>query len=305
MTLCDQLEAQQHKKHEHRIRLNNATLDKLLTAPTPEEFAQHWQRICDNFDLLYDAPETVGKLRQAILQLAVQGKLVAQDPEDEHASILLKKIKAKKEQLLQKKKLRKEGDFLPIEIERVTFRLPEGWIRVKLGEVINCLDHIRKPVNKTERQTRSGDIPYYGANGQVGWINDFIFNEDLVLVVEDETFIGRQKPFCYKISGKSWVNNHAHVLQPTSGIDVDFLNYSLAYYPFTALTSGTTGRKKLTRKVLLSVPYVLPPLSEQNRIVAKVDQLMALCDELEAGLVQAQTEGGKLMEAVVHHVLAE
>ena len=92
MVLCDQLEDRQLKKHEKRILLNSAALDKLLTAPTPGEFAQHWQRICDHFELLYDAPETVRQLRQAILQLAVQGKLVAQDWDDEPAALLIEKV---------------------------------------------------------------------------------------------------------------------------------------------------------------------------------------------------------------------
>src|SRR5262249_11964405 len=75
MALCNEIEARQQKQQAARIRLNKAALDRMLSARAPEEFAEHWQRICDNFDLLYDAPETVGQLRQAVLQLAVQGKL--------------------------------------------------------------------------------------------------------------------------------------------------------------------------------------------------------------------------------------
>jgi type I restriction enzyme S subunit len=241
------------------------------------------EALFEQFELLADAPNGVQKLRELILQLAVQGKLVPQDPNDEPASVLLERIEAEKKRLVKEGKIQKENPLPPLlDNEEVTTQLPQGWVRVRLGEVINCLDYRRKPVNKAERQVRQGNIPYYGANGQVGWIDDYLFDEPLVLVVEDETFIGRQLPFCYKISGKSWVNNHAHVLQPTVGIDVDFLNYSLAYYPFISLTSGTTGRKKLTKSTLLNVPYTLPPLPEQERIIAKVDRLMSLCDELEA-----------------------
>ena len=164
--------------------------------------------------------------------------------------------------------------------------LPYGWEWTTIGEVTECLDSKRVPVSKEERAKRLGDIPYYGANGLVGWIDDYLFDELLVLVVEDETFIGREKPFSYKIQEKSWVNNHAHVLRATDAVDTDFLNYSLLYYPFTPLTTGTTGRRKLTQRALLSAPYILPPLNEQRRIVAKIEALKArsqrVKEELEA-----------------------
>ena len=91
--------------------------------------------------------------------------------------------------------------------------LPKGWKWVKIDEATLSLDNMRKPINKNERSTRVGPIPYYGANGRVGWIDDYIFDEPLVCVVEDETFTGRTIPFSYKITGKTWVNNHAHILK--------------------------------------------------------------------------------------------
>jgi type I restriction enzyme S subunit len=164
--------------------------------------------------------------------------------------------------------------------------LSNGWVLTDLGQVVLCLDKLRVPVSKKEREKRIGEIPYYGANGLVGWIDDFLFNEPLVLVVEDETFVGRKIPFSYKIIGKSWVNNHAHVLRPTKAVDVDYLNYSLQYYPFLPLTTGTTGRKKLTQKALLGAPYKLPPLAEQQRIVDKIEELFS---DLDSGINSLKT----------------
>jgi len=89
--------------------------------------------------------------------------------------------------------------------------LPEGWKWSNLEKVAENLDRLRRPINKTERSKRQGEIPYYGANGRTGWINEYLFDEPLILVVEDETFIGREIPFSYKITGKSWINNHAHI----------------------------------------------------------------------------------------------
>ncbi|RYE90482.1 MAG: type I restriction endonuclease subunit S, partial [Cytophagaceae bacterium] len=141
---------------------------------------------------------------------------------------------------------------------------------------------------------------YYGANGQTGWINDFLFDEDLILVVEDETFTGRTKPFCYKITGKSWVNNHAHILKPKGVVDINYLNYSLSFYPFTPLTTGTTGRKKLTKAALMAAPYSLPPLAEQAEIVAEVERRLSVLDELERTLRAELTRAERLRQSILH-----
>jgi type I restriction enzyme S subunit len=311
MTLCDKLEARRQKKQELQSKLNNAALDRMLSAENQEEFEQEWQRICENFDLLYDNPENVEKLKKYILKLGVEGKLVPTESEIaknegrdyESADSLLKIALINLNE--KETNLKNQNNFESIELSNSDETLPEGWIWTSIGQVTQCLDHMRIPVNKKEREERVGNIPYYGANGRVGWIDNYIFDEPLVLVVEDETFIGRQKPFCYKIVGNSWVNNHAHVLRPTEAVDVDFLNYSLAYYPFIPLTSGTTGRKKLNKSTLIAAPYKLPPLAEQKRIIEKVEQLMVLCDELETKLRKEREDSEKLMEAVVKDLLEE
>ncbi|HOW68391.1 MAG TPA: restriction endonuclease subunit S [Candidatus Paceibacterota bacterium] len=160
--------------------------------------------------------------------------------------------------------------------------MPEGWTVCSVGQISECLDGKRVPINKADRAKRHGDVPYYDANGQVGWIDDHLFDEPLVLVVEDETFTGRTQAFSYVIRGKTWVNNHAHVLRATAAVSTAYLNYSLAHYPFTARTTGSTGRRKLTQKALMAAPYLLPPLAEQTRIVAEVERRLSVVEELES-----------------------
>ena len=160
--------------------------------------------------------------------------------------------------------------------------VPDGWAVGSISQIAECLDGRRVPINKGERLKRLGDIPYYGANGRVGWIDNHLFDETLVLVVEDETFVGRTLPFSYLIHGKSWVNNHAHILRATSAVQPAYLNYALAYYPFTARTTGSTGRRKLTQQALMTAPFALPPLAEQTRIVAEVERRLSVVEELEA-----------------------
>jgi type I restriction enzyme S subunit len=169
--------------------------------------------------------------------------------------------------------------------------LRPGWRSTTIGEICECLDNRRVPVNKLDRLNRVGFIPYYGANGQVGSIDDHLFDEPLVLVVEDETFTGREKPFSYKISGKSWVNNHAHVLRPKPGTNIDFLNRALAYYPFTPLTTGTTGRRKLTKAALMSAPITIPDEGLQTALAIGIETHLELAARLEseAGIQLART----------------
>ena len=154
-------------------------------------------------------------------------------------------------------------------------------------------------MNKTERAKRGGNVPYYGANGQVGVIDDYIFDEPLVLVVEDETFTGRTQAFSYLIRGKSWVNNHAHVLRATDAVTASYLNYGLAHYPFIPRTTGSTGRRKLTQKGLMTAPFLLPPLIVQEQIVAEVERRLSVIEELEAAVEVNLTRADRLRQAIL------
>jgi type I restriction enzyme S subunit len=177
--------------------------------------------------------------------------------------------------------------------------LPKGWKIVKIEDATISLDNKRKPINKEERKKRVGNIPYYGANGQVGWIDDYIFNEPLVCVVEDETFTGREIPFSYKITGKTWVNNHAHVLKPKDDLNIDFLNYQLYYYPFLRLTTGTTGRKKLTKNALMNAPIKVCSLGEQNKIVQAIESRLSVADKMEESITQSLQQAEALKQSIL------
>jgi len=177
--------------------------------------------------------------------------------------------------------------------------LPKGWKIVKIEDATISLDNKRKPINKDERKKRVGNIPYYGANGQVGWIDDYIFDEPLVCVVEDETFTGREIPFSYKITGKTWVNNHAHVLKPKDDLNIDFLNYQLFYYPFLRLTTGTTGRKKLTKNALSNAPIKVCSIKEQNKIVEEIESRLSVADKMEESITQSLQQAEALRQSIL------
>ncbi|MFP4121161.1 MAG: hypothetical protein ACOC07_05550 [Coleofasciculus sp.] len=133
MSFCDELEARQQKRNKHILQLGEVATSQLITPSTPEAFNQHWQRICDNFDLLYSTPENVSQLRQAILQLAVMGKLVPQDANDEPASVLLERIREEKKRLIKEGKIKKQKELPPVNADEMPFELPDGWELTRVG----------------------------------------------------------------------------------------------------------------------------------------------------------------------------
>ena len=144
----------------------------------------------------------------------------------------------------------------------------------RLGEICEILDSKRVPITATERHP--GPYPYYGANGVQDYVADYIFDDDLVLLAEDGgNFGSKDKPIAYRISGKCWVNNHAHVLKPKEGLDVDYLCYSLMFYDVTGLVNGAT-RQKLTQADMRKMEIPLPPLEEQHKIAAVLDKISDL-----------------------------
>jgi type I restriction enzyme, S subunit len=296
MDLCDELEARKQQISNSCIQLNHASIHKLLSPYEPKKFSKHWQRICDNFDLLYSKPENVVKLRQAILQLAVQGTLVPQDPKDEPASVLLKKIKAEKERLVKEGKLRKTKTLPPIKSDEIPYELPKTWVWIRLGNLIRVSSGNALPKHKMI----DGNIPVYGGNGITGYHNQYNVSKKTIV-------IGRVGFYCGSIHltpYKAWVTDNAFITYyPEHSIDLNFLIWLLRATNLQHNTSATAQPVISGGKIYpLLVP--LPPNNEQKRIVAKVDLLMALCDELETSLSKSQTKCDRLMVAAVAEILA-
>ena len=142
---------------------------------------------------------------------------------------------------------------------------------VSIEKCCDILDSLRVPVTASERT--AGIYPYYGANGVQDYVDDYIFDDELVLVAEDGgNFGSKTKPIAYRVSGKCWVNNHAHVLKPHDDINVDYLCYSLMFYNTESIVQGAT-RKKLNQAQLrkMKIPYL--PLSKQLLVVKEISTL--------------------------------
>ncbi len=167
-----------------------------------------------------------------------------------------------------------------------------GWPVRPLADLVEFLDNRRKPV--TEKDRVAGPYIYYGANGPQGTIDQFIFDEPLILVAEDGGNFGQEgRTIAYQVEGKCWVNNHAHVLRPKPGVDIRFLCRHLEHYDVTPFVNGTT-RGKLTKGNTEQIPIALPPLAEQKRIAAVLDK----ADDLRSKRRQALATLDTLLQSV-------
>lgn len=175
--------------------------------------------------------------------------------------------------------------------------LPLGWAWGKLENCIEVLDSQRVPINADEREKRiagkatSELYPYYGATGQVGWIDDYLFDEELILLGEDGApFFESAKNKAYLIKGKSWVNNHAHVLKAIAGVTINqFLCNYFNIFDYNGYVTGTT-RYKLNQSPMRKIPIPLPPLPEQRAIVSKIEQLFSDLDNGINAFKKAQAQ---------------
>lgn len=157
----------------------------------------------------------------------------------------------------------------------------------KLGEVAENMDYLRKPITSGNRV--AGDYPYYGASGIVDYVDNYIFDGDFLLVSEDgANLVARKTPIAFSISGKNWVNNHAHVLKFNTYIERKFVEYYLNNLDISEYVSGA-AQPKLNQNNLNRIPIPIPPLSVQSRIVEILDKFTAMEAELEQQL-QAELE---------------
>jgi type I restriction enzyme S subunit len=193
----------------------------------------------------------------------------------------------------------------------------EGWKTVTIESCCEILDNKRIPINAEEREKRFGNVPYYGANGIQGYIDDYIFDEDLILIAEDGGYFNEfaMRPIAYRVSGKSWVNNHAHVLKAKSGYSQDIIFYFLEHKDIQPFIVGGT-RAKLNQNELRSVILYLPESElEQTKIaeildtideaIARTDSLIQKLKLMKAGLLNdlltcGLDENGELRDPIKH-----
>ncbi len=323
MQLCDQLDACQKKASTKYTSLNDAALEKLLSSKTIDEFANHWQFICNNFDLIYNDPAHVNKLRQTIFQLAVQGKLAPQDHNDEPASELLKRIKAEKEKLITEGKRKKQKALLPIIENEIPYELPQGWEWVSLDDICSYIQRGKGPkyVDNSEFPVVSQKcIQWYGFQIEKARFIDpasldkyakerFLQTGDLLWNSTGTGTIGRLCVYIHDDNPYDKVvsDSHVTVIRPLI-INSEYLFCFLASPTiqdgFEDRAPGTTNQIELSTSTVKNQVIPLAPLTEQKRIVSKVDQLMHLCDELETRLNQSKKDSEMLMQAVLYEAFS-
>ena len=254
----------------------------------------------------------MGKLRQAILQLAVMGKLVEQDERDEPAGALV-------DRLNKQKNIKKTNDLIPIHENEIPYEIPNGWKWVRLGNIFSL---------KTGATPSTKNLKYWGGN--IRWLKSGDVNQREIFECKGRiTEKGLDNSNCkilpidsvlIALNGQGKTRGTVAMLRIEAACNQSLVamisenkNYFIPEYLFFYLKAnymnmrnitGHKQRRGLNMKIVGNLLVALPPSEEQRRIVARVDQLMSLCDELEAGLMRSQADSEKLMEAVGGRMLA-
>ena len=308
MRLCDALEAKGQLEATQHAQLVSTLLATLTDSETPAQLTDNWHRIATHFDLLLDRPQAVDALEQTILQLAVRGLLVPQDPQDEPASELLKKIRAEKDKLIAEGKIKRDKPLPSITEDEQPPMLPQGWEVVRMGDLIELVSG--QHLGPSEYVDGLGaSVPYLTGPAEFGVVSpepSRSTNERRAIAIQADILI------TVKGSGVGKLNLVTHpeiaisrqlmAIRPVK-MDSEFLMIVLQTMAlhFQEMSVGIAipgiGRDDVTHTLI-----GLPPLAEQSRIVTRVAQLRRLCFELRQRLSTSQSTQAHLAEAVVQAV---
>ncbi len=321
MARVDELERKRGARKEKRLAMHQAAIARLLDAEDATASRSGRDFIFAHFADLYGTKQNVAELRKAILQLAVMGRLVPQDPKDQPASELLKEIEAEKKRLVQEGKIKEPKLLPPIKPEEVPYQVPKGWEWVRLGDISDFFNGDRSKNYPNREEYVEFGIP---------WINTGHIEPDGSLSQSEMNFISREK-FDSLSGGRIQKGDLVYCLRGATLGKVAFVEpykegaiasslmiirtVSLLYlrYVYQYLI-GPLGRSQIFRfdngsaqpnlsanNVQLYV-FPLPPLAEQHRIVTKVDELMALCDKIDKQIDERTEKESALLEAVAARV---
>lgn len=323
MTLCDQLEQYTESSLEAHQVLVDTLLESLTTANNARELSENWARLSEHFDTLITTDYAVEQLKNTVLKLAVMGKLVPQNPSDEPVSELLKRIAAEKAQLIKDKKIKNQPPLPEIAEEEKPFDLPEGWKLCRLDDICYGITSGSTPP-KNEFHESEG-VPYLKVYNIRDQLIDFKYKPQYLQPKYHSTKLKRSILYPGDIVmnivgpplGKvaiipdtypEWNCNQAITFfRP--------INPKLNTYIYTYLKAGsflnfieligTAGQDNISVTKSRSIVLPTPPLNEQYRIVAKVDELMSLCDRLKNRLSRVQTTQMHFADAVAYEVIGE
>lgn len=322
MALCDQLETKTDASLNAHQTLVETLLSALIGAADHTQFASAWQRIAEHFDILFTTEESIDQLKQTILQLAVMGKLVPPDPNDEPASELLKKITAEKARLVKEGKIKKDKPLPPVAKEEKPFHAPDYWEFVRLlplsyeigtgpfGSMIHQSDYVDGGVPLINPSHMVNDLIVEDAavavdQKKAGELSNYrVYSGDIVLARRGE--VGR----CAIVTGREdgWLcGTGSFYLRLPPDVSRKFMALvfrasSTRKYLVGKAVGATMAN--LNHGILNNLPIGIPPINEQHRIVAKVDKLMEICDQLAMCLMEVQTTQLHLADALTEQTLA-
>lgn len=316
MARCDELEKLRIEREQKRHSVHTAALKQLLDSQERDSFADAWQFITQYFGELYAIKENVAELRKAILQLAVMGKLVPQILDEEPVEILLSRV------MKERIKLNVHNETALVESSRpLGYEIPASWIWKCLGDLLvsgptngfspKAVDYETPVRSLTLSATTSGK--FKGEHSKfidcnIPLESDLWLHDGDILVQRGNTLEYVGVPAVYRgVPAKYIYPDLMMKLRASSEIDIDFLYLVMSSEPcrnfLRARASGTSGTMpKINQKTLKSLPIPVPPLPEQKRIVAKINQLMALCDTLEQHIGTTTANQTNLLNAVMAQV---
>ena len=324
MALCDQLENQHSNAAEAHEKLVSHLLGTLLIPSQPPLLQRgggedggdsNWQRIAAHFDTLFTTDASIDALKQTLLQLAVMGKLVPQDVDDEPASELLKRIQAEKAKLIAEGKIRKGQPLSSISEQEKSFHLPVGWGWVRLGQIgdwgagATPLRSVSSYYGGKTPWFKSGELTADYIESSEETITELALKDcslrlnqpgDVLIAMYGAT-IG--KTAILKVLGTT--NQAVCACTPNTGIFNRYLLVLLKATKSNFIGQGAGGAQpNISREKIISTIVAMPPTAEQHRIVAKVDELMALCDHLKSRITDASRLQQKLADVLVEQAVA-
>lgn len=330
MALCDRLESAQAERESRRDRLVASSLNRLNNGADAEAFEHHARFYFNHFPRLTMKREHIQQLRQTILNLAVGGKLVSQEPNDEPALQLLKAIEAKRTPMAGNGTSRRPQPILPMSARELPAAVPDGWEWVRLGDLL--LGDTQNGYSKRPDDALDG-IPILRISAGTARKDGIVAEEEHKLISGvsvaqqkqyelqpgdllacrfngNRSFVGRLSVYMGYLGLKPIypdklirIRLHSQFVLPQ--LVRCFAESSLVRRDFENYCATTVGNWGISAANLKEVKFPIPPLAEQHRIVAKVDELMALCDKLEAQLTTTHTESRCLLEAVLHEAFGQ